>query len=236
MSRLGVVVIIVLCISGLFLLISGIWLMLRGRPDTPDGATEATLKEVIRVNVPAQALLVLVGAGLLISGGYLAVTRAQDTGTSSVGQVPVSTGRNSPSAKPSPSPSPSTSLPPTAGQSSATLSYPSDGTKVSRQRGFIATGAAASLGPYTVWILDYDGGYTVDQEAKIVAGQWSATDQPLGDSSDHLPYDLTMVVALANPHCAARLTQIGSTRNDYTQSLPDGCRIVGQVTVNVSKP
>ena len=69
----------------------------------------------------------------------------------------------------------------------------------------------------------------------VSAGQWSATDKPLGDPSDHLPFDLTMVTVLANPHCAEVLTRVNSTSNDYVQHLPHGCRQVGEVTVDVSK-
>jgi|HubBroStandDraft_6_1064221.scaffolds.fasta_scaffold43826_6 hypothetical protein len=233
---LAVGVTIVLCVSGLFLLISGIWLMLRGRPSSPQDATEASLKEVIRLNVPAQALLVLVGAALLVCGGYFAVTKTQASETSpSAGSSPATESPTAPQTSPSASPTPAKVLT-TPGAASATLNHPVDGTKVSRSRGFVARGTATSLGPYTVWILDYDSGYTVDQEATVSAGKWSALDQPLGDSSDQLPFELTMVAVVANPHCALKLGQIDSTSNDYTQSLPEGCNIFGRVTVDVSTP
>jgi hypothetical protein len=117
-----------------------------------------------------------------------------------------------------------------------TLSSPITGTNVSRSQGFIATGRAESLGTYTVWILDYDGGYTVDQEATLASGQWSAVDKPLGDTSDHLPYYLTMRVIIGNHKCAARLQQVSSTNNDYIPQLPDGCKYVSGTTVHVTKP
>ena len=84
--------------------------------------------------------------------------------------------------------------------------------------------------------MDYDGGYTVDQEAAIAGGRWSATDEPLGDASDHLPYSLTMVAALATPSCAKILTQTNATSNDYLEQLPAGCSLFGEVTVNVTTP
>jgi hypothetical protein len=118
----------------------------------------------------------------------------------------------------------------------AALTGPTDGTQVSRSQGFTASGVEASLGAYTIWILDYDGGYTVDQEAAVAGGRWSAIDQPLGDSSNRLPYSLTMVAALANPSCAATLAKLNEGNNDYSAQLPAGCRLFGQVIVDVTRP
>jgi hypothetical protein len=131
---------------------------------------------------------------------------------------------------------PSLPLPSPGAEISATLRYPTDGTKVSKSQGFIATGTATALGSYTVWILDYDGGYFVDQEAKVVAGRWSAADEPLGDSSNHLPFDLTFRAVVAKPACAARLRRINASSNDFTARLPGGCKIIGEATVNVVRP
>ena len=119
---------------------------------------------------------------------------------------------------------------------SAKLLEPLDGTQVSRSRGFTASGSAVSLGSETIWILDYDGGYTVDQEAAVAGGHWSATDSPLGDSSNHLPYGLTMVAALADPACASKFTRLNEGNNDYISKLPVGCKLFGEVTVDVAKP
>jgi hypothetical protein len=117
----------------------------------------------------------------------------------------------------------------------AVLQSPGNDALVSQSQGFIASGKAASLGTDTIWILDYDGGYTVDQEASVSSETWTAVDRPLGDPSDRLPFYLTMRAVIANPHCAGVLSQINSTSNDYIQNLPDGCKIIGQVTVKVAK-
>ena len=93
-----------------------------------------------------------------------------------------------------------------------------------------------SLGKETIWIVDYDGGYTVDEQATITSGKWSAFDGPLGDSTDKLPFSLTMKAILATPGCADRLAKIQSTDSDYVAALPAGCVPFGTVTVNVSKP
>jgi hypothetical protein len=143
----------------------------------------------------------------------------------------------SPSASPSqPSVSPTGSPVESTKPPSATLKTPANGTKVSRRKGFVATGTASSLGSYTVWILDYDGGYTVDQEAKINGEQWSAADYPLGSRSDRLPFPLTMKAVLANADCATKLNKVSRSNSDYITYLPSGCKIIGQTTVNVSRP
>jgi hypothetical protein len=118
----------------------------------------------------------------------------------------------------------------------ATLTSPKDGIHVSRASGFTASGKETSLGTETIWILDYDGGYTVDQEAIIANGRWSASDYPLGDAGNELPYDLTMVAALAKPACAAELTKVNEGNNDYLNRLPAGCKLFGSVTVDVVRP
>lgn len=117
-----------------------------------------------------------------------------------------------------------------------TLTMPTTGTRVSRSQGFIASGKALSLGSYTVWILDYDGGYTVDQEGTVANGVWSAVDRPLGDSSDQLPYYLTVRVVMADRGCAAKLQATNSTSNDYLTHLPAGCKVITGVTVHVTRP
>jgi hypothetical protein len=124
---------------------------------------------------------------------------------------------------------------PNLNEISPVLTSPSNGTRVSKSRGFTASGTTAYLGSDTIWILDSDGGYTVDQQAVVSGGRWSAVDQPLGDSSDHLPFDLTMVAVLANPPCAAKLTRIGDTNNDFIAQLPPGCNLFGRVMVDVAR-
>lgn len=124
----------------------------------------------------------------------------------------------------------------TANHPSAFLQLPTNGTKVSRSLGFVARGRATNLGKDSIWVLDYSGGYIVDSEAELINGQWSAIDQPLGNSSDHLPYSLTMVAVFADRACAARLDEVNATNNDFLNSLPTGCKPFAQVTVNVTLP
>lgn len=233
MTNLGVLVIVIMCVSGVTLLVAGILLLIRGAAGIGGDPTEASVKDVIKVNVPAQALLVLVGAGLLSGGGYLAVHQTQfNASTSGPNELPPSATASASTASPSPSQSPSAP----SEQTEPTLTYPKDGTRVSKSQGFIASGSAANINPSSLWILDSDNGYFVDQQAKIVNGQWTALDAPLGDSSNHLPFDLTMIVVLANPHCSKILHTTNRTSNDYLKQLPGGCKQIGQVTVNVSKP
>ncbi len=127
---------------------------------------------------------------------------------------------------------------PTAGSTSPALTYPTNGQVVSRSSGFVASGPAPSaLYPETIWILDHGIEYLVDTEATVSAGRWSAPDYPLGDSSNGLPYDITMVAVLATPNCASQLSALDHTHNgDHTKYLPAGCTQFGQVTVNVAQP
>src|SRR6266851_3023477 len=174
-------------------------------------------------SVPAwgRVLLGILGCGVFALAFTPLVSPTSKSSSANRPEPPVS------SIAPSASPLPSIDA------ASATLESPKSHTSVSRSQGFIATGRAASLGPDTVWILDFDGGYTVDEEATVVSGSWSAVDQQLGDSSDHLPFYLTMRAVLANTQCAGMLTQVESTSNDYTQNLPAGCKVIGQTTVKV---
>jgi hypothetical protein len=185
--------------------------------------------KVVIPSLPAWAriALAIVGAGVFALAFIPSVLNNSPSGASAMPSATASTpGRG---ATPPPSQAAPSSL-------LVTLASPPTDTDVSRSQGFIATGRARSLGTYTVWILDYDGGYTVDQEATVASGQWSAVDRPLGDASDHLPYYLTMRVVTANTKCATKLQQINSTKNDYTQNLPAGCTYISGTTVHVTKP
>jgi hypothetical protein len=124
------------------------------------------------------------------------------------------------------------------GLPSPTLTYPPDHLGVSRSQGFVASGAAPSaLWPDSIWILDHGTEYIVDRDATVNAGRWSALDRPLGNSSNSLPYDITMVAVLANPACASRLSELDqSVSGDHIQQLPTGCTQFGQVTVHVDRP
>jgi hypothetical protein len=127
---------------------------------------------------------------------------------------------------------------PTDGSAFPTLTYPNNGQLVERSSGFVASGAVPSaLWPDTIWILDHGKEYIVDTEATVRGGNWSAPDYPLGDSSNILPYDITVVAVLANRECASRLSALDQTGSgDHTPDLPAGCTQFGQVTVSVARP
>jgi hypothetical protein len=118
---------------------------------------------------------------------------------------------------------------------SASLTYPSIGAQVSRRDGFKAGGTTSALGKDTIWVVDYDGGYTVDEEATLAGAVWSAIDAPLGDDGDPLPFNLTMKALLATPGCATELARIAATPDDYVSALPTGCSEFGTVTVVVAR-
>src|SRR5262249_32209118 len=176
------------------------------------GAGKYFKVEISHLSTWARVVSFLIG-GTVFALAF--IVPVNSTKASSANPVTMSPSPSHLSASPTASPVQSTPLARSVGTASATLKTPTKGTKVSRSKGFTATGTASSLGSDTVWILDYDGGYTVDQEAKVNGGQWSAADYPLGDPSDHLPFPLTMKAVLANPHCATRLNKLSSSKNDY---------------------
>jgi len=149
------------------------------------------------------------------------------------------TASSSPSPTPSNSPSPSDSPTPPPSPTPPTIDYPTQGAPIpSSATGFQIGGKIGSipLGENSIWILDYDGGYTVDQVATISGDKWSAVDQDLGDAGAKYPLNLTVVAVWATPECAAKLAEIANTAEDYTTSLPKGCTKFGTVTVHVLGP
>jgi hypothetical protein len=117
------------------------------------------------------------------------------------------------------------------------LISPTTGASVSRTRTFTVTGKASHLGNETIWLTDYDGGYTVDDEATIFDnGGWTASDSDVGDPGQALPFPLTLRVVLADPGCAAALQKTMRTNGDYLTALPGGCAVADSVTVNVTTP
>jgi hypothetical protein len=116
------------------------------------------------------------------------------------------------------------------------LSAVSPRTHVSRSHGFSVSGTAQKLGPDSVWIMDYDGGYTVDSQAVVIGSSWSATNSNLGNAGERFPFPLTFVSVLANPSCAAILTREADSPSDYLNALPAGCTAFGKAQVIVTRP
>lgn len=215
---------VVAIVVGLTLVGAGLWQTFKPKGESIVRSPIVTVQGSTGISIIALGLLCLAG------GAYLSY-RTSSTQSSA-------TPATSPTSNSSPTPNPPSSPRHTSDANGllATLQYPHNGTNVSRSQGFVARGTALHLGTTTIWILDHSGGYTVDQKALISAGSWSATDQPLGDSSNHLPFNLNMVAVFADTTCAQRLKHVISTSNDYMNHLPAGCQIFGQVTVNVSRP
>ena len=174
----------------------------------------------IKAEGPVGLALVVAGLSCLFAGSISNINRSLPTSSTSA--------------------SPSVLLPSgtsSAVSPSATLEYPANGTRVSKKRGFTTGGMYSSLGSDTIWILDHERMYIVDQQAVTAGGKWSALDQPLGTPSDQVPFTLTIVAVFADPSCASRLRVLNqSVSGDHTPELPPGCTPFGQVTVNVTQP
>jgi hypothetical protein len=122
------------------------------------------------------------------------------------------------------------------GNATVHIVAPRQGAAVSKSEGFTARGTSGDLGNDTLWLTDYDGGYTVDNEATInTGGTWTASDSDLGNPGQALPFPLTARVILADPQCAAKLEAAYNSSADYLTSLPGGCTVAGTVTVNVTR-
>jgi hypothetical protein len=214
---------VVAIVVGLTLVGAGLWQTFKPKGESIVRSPIVTVQGSTGISIIALGLLCLAG------GAYLTYRTSSTQSSATPSTSAISNSSPTPNL---PSPSEHTSG---AKGPFAILQYPHNGTNVSKSQGFIARGPASYLGVTTIWILDHSGGYTVDQKALISAGSWSATDQPLGDSSNHLPFNLNMVAVFANTTCAQRLKHVMSTSNDYMNHLPAGCQIFGQVTVNVSR-
>jgi hypothetical protein len=207
---------LILVIAGGVLILAGIAMLLivrfQGADSTIKGPGDISL------NGPAGLVVVVIGVVCLIVPLFIGPSKRSST------ELPRSSSPTGPFT------------PPPAENASATLTSPAENLPVSRSNGFTAGGMITSPGSSSVWILDFDGGYTVDQRASVSSGQWSAVDKPLGDPTDSLPFDLVMVAVLADPDCAGQLTKISDTSDDHTDQLPDGCHEFGRRTVHISRP
>ena len=192
--------------------------------------------QFVQVKVPelkpwSRWALGIVGASLFACAFLTPSVTGQSPGQASpTSPAPIATigGSPSPSAR-SPSTEPAVSGP------TVRLTVPSAGTAVPQAKGFTAEGTVSGLGNDTLWLTDYDGGYTVDNEATVnLDGTWSASDSDLGSSSEALPFSLTVRVILADTQCAATLQATSNTNSDYLTGLPGGCTVVGEVTVRVT--
>ena len=117
------------------------------------------------------------------------------------------------------------------------LTSPASGAEVSRTEVFNVEGTASHLGDHTIWLTDYDGGYSVDDEATVKTnGTWIASDSQVGNPDQTLPFPLIVRVILADTQCATKLQEAMASNEDYLTELPGGCTVAGDVTVRVTTP
>jgi hypothetical protein len=193
-------------------------------------------RQFVQIKIPeleiwSRLALAIVGAGLFACAFFIPTIASQSSGqTPPASSQPVSNGGGSPS--------PSISAPePVVSGPIVRLTAPSAGASVPEAKGFTARGTVSGLGDYTLWLTDYDGGYTVDTEATVSGnGTWTAADSDLGSPGEVLPFNRTVRLIRADTSCAATLQATSNTNNDYLTSLPGGCAVVAQVTVRVTTP
>jgi hypothetical protein len=217
---------------GFGLVVLGVYGIVRGKYDTQTSGKGAGLE----ISIPLSGLVLALGLGSLGLTVYLAANEIAKTSTAAAPGV------SSPSISPAPAVarSPNSTRPrSSAGAPSVVIAIPRTGTLVSDSKGFATSGTFSSLGEYTLWIFDYDGGtnYTIDEAANVYVSsrKWSAFDGP-GLGSGPFPFPLTMAVVAADSSCNARLNQLSDAAQYNILSLPSGCEVVAETTVNVSKP
>jgi hypothetical protein len=152
-------------------------------------------------------------------------TSSRGNGGTQPSSAPITSGTIAAANAASPTPAPK-----------AKLTSPRADARVSVSHGFTVRGTVTGLGKDTIWIVDYDGGYTVDTQATVIGKSWSATDNNLEGTGNAMPFTVTTQAFIATPVCASSLTNIQASTNNYVYKMPPGCRIFGQVPVNVSKP
>ncbi len=176
--------------------------------------------------------IVFIVTGLALGNGKpgSATTTTTTTTGGTVTSVPVN-----PSSAPTTTSTTSTTTTAPA-RTVARFDKPTAGARVSERGGVIAGGPVAHLvSGESLWLLDYDGGYTVDQTALVQNGRWSATSAPLGVAGDALPYNLAVVLVRASPSCAAALADATNKGDSTVPALPAGCSQLDTVTVVVDR-
>jgi hypothetical protein len=229
---------VVLISIGLVLVGLGIYGVVRGKfgEQTSSPALGGT------VTLPLSGLILVLGLCCIGYSGYLGVNRYTNSispAANNSNSVPINPTLPTFTTTPAPKSSTSTHASRSAPLPSVKLDTPRNGTLVSEKKGFRTTGTVSSLGTNTLWILDYDGGrnYTIDELVAVTKGTWSATDGPgLGSRSQSLPFPLTMVVVVADSSCNAVLNELNNAKIYNISSLPLGCKVVTETTVDVSRP
>ena len=187
---------VVLVIVGLALVVLGIYGIVREKwpAQAAGGAAGAN------INIPLSGLILIIGMCSLGFGVYLRANAVANNPavlpnvgiSASSSALTISTSSASinisPSASSITSPAPPTNTILPTGIPSITIDTPKNGTTESRAGSFTVGGTASSLRSNTIWIIDYDAsGYTIDEQANVDHGRWSATDgPPLGTSDDTL--------------------------------------------------
>ena len=115
----------------------------------------------------------------------------------------------------------------------ASFTAPRNGEHLRQTSGAHATGTVSGLDPtLSLWLFDYDGTYTIDQQAVVTGSRWSATSAPLGNAPT-FPHNATMKIVVATTSCSGTLTHDDAIGNSTLNSLPPGCATRGTVTVDV---
>ena len=180
------------------------------------------------VSVPLPVVVLALAA--IVAVVAVSLLRAADGSTTAGGARPTTPG-SSPASRSRPSSVPGT---PSAPAARLAFAYPKDGVHVSRSPRLLARGKAVNLGGNSVWVLGQNAGLTVTRPAVVKNGQWTFHARALTRSAQKQPYDLTMVLVLADARCSAKLAAAARSPGRSVAALPNGCKAFDTATVKVA--
>ena len=217
---LAIVAIVALLVLGLVLLASGIYFMFWGRSDAKGGPTQAGLKDILTLNVPAQALLIIIGGAFFVFGTWLAVTHSQE----SASPTPTQTKATIP---PSPSANPS------ASSQSIKIIRPKNGGNVKLNDTITIQVSGASMSRY-VWLLVQLGSQVYPQGPcnNITLTITSCPDVRFGDPG--MPVGTKYVLTAVLVNSRGNRAYMPKVRNGFSSDNPPVRPILSssQITVH----
>jgi hypothetical protein len=232
---LAILSIVALLILGLVLLASGIYFMFWGRSDAKGGPTQAGLKDILTLNVPAQALLIIIGGAFFVIGTWLAVTHSQDT-ASPVPRTLATTPTNpsvsfTPTQTKAATPS-SPSVNPSASSRSIEIIRPETGSNVKLNDTITIQVSGASMSRY-VWLLVKLGSQVYPQGPcnNISITITSCLDVRFGDPG--MPVGTKYVLTAVLVNAQGNRAYMPKVRNGYNSESPPVQPILSSSSITV---
>jgi hypothetical protein len=229
---LAIFAILGLLALGIALLAAGIYFMFWSRSDAKAGPTQAGLKDILTVNVPAQALLVLIGGIFFALGAWLAVTHNTSTQHTS-GPVSPRTDTHTPAPTSTTFTAPqSPSTTPSSPTETIQIIRPKNGGDVKLNDTVTISVSGADMSRY-VWLLVKLGSQVYPQGPcnNISLTITSCPGVRFGDPGMRVgtPYALTVVLVNAQGNSA----YMPKVRNGFSSANPPAIPIASSAQITV---